>query len=165
MMLIKVLARELMGLRGSLISHLMSTFHDNTNANGAYCSLNLHDDTSKCKGSQRLLMSVRKSKRDLTAPRRLWNAFQTRKWLNLVYYVLCLLGHMILLLRVSPNSAAVPQWHLDNRLHFYWGEVTGCSGQAMVFLSGANEHGDEPHTFCNTGRPRRVVASGSSQLF
>lgn len=33
MMLIKVLARELMGLCGSLISHLMSTFHDNTNAN------------------------------------------------------------------------------------------------------------------------------------
>lgn len=45
MTLIKVLACELMGLRGSPISHLMSTFHDNTDANAGYCSLNLHDDT------------------------------------------------------------------------------------------------------------------------
>lgn len=74
-----------MGLRGSLISHLMSTFHDNANANGRYCSLNLHDDTWKCKGSQWVLMSVSKSKgkkrkeKDLTAPQRLWNAFQKKK--------------------------------------------------------------------------------------
>lgn len=72
MMAIKVLARELMGLSGSLISHLMSTFHDNTNANGGYCALNLHDDTLKCKGSQRALM--RERKQDLCL--RVWKASQ-----------------------------------------------------------------------------------------
>lgn len=72
---IKVLARELMGLGGSLISHLMSTFHDNTDANGGYCSLNLHDDTLKCKGSQGVLMGRRK--KDLCL--RVGNAFQKEK--------------------------------------------------------------------------------------
>ena len=58
------LACELMSLCGSLIYHLMSTFHDNTDANGSYCSFNLHDDTLKCKGSQWVLMSGRKTEKE-----------------------------------------------------------------------------------------------------
>lgn len=128
MTLIRVLACELMGLCGSLISHLMSTFHDNTNANGCYCSLNLHDDISKCKGSQWVLMSFRKSKKkkkkDLTAPQRWRDAFQNENYLTLP--IMCFACHVPLLLRVSPNSAATPKWHPDNRLYFDWGEVTHC---------------------------------------
>lgn len=125
MMLIKGLACELMGLHRSLISHLMSTFHDNTNANGRYCSLNLHDGTSKCKRSQWVLMSVRK--KSLTSPQRLWNAFQ-KKRLNLAYYQLLLFCHVSLFFMASPNRAVVPKWHPGNRPYFYKGEVTGCSG-------------------------------------
>lgn len=109
MTLIKVLACELMGLRGSVSSHLMSTLHDNADANGGYCSLNLHDDIWKCKGSQWVLMSFRnglKKKREkLTVPRRSWNAFQN----DLTLPIMCFACHVPLLLGVSPGRAAKPK--------------------------------------------------------
>lgn len=40
---------------------------------------------------------------------------------------------------------------------------TNHSGEGISLW--ANEHGDEPHTFCYTGCPPRVAASGYSQLF
>lgn len=79
MTLIKVLARELMGLCRSLISHLMSTFHDNTNANGGYCLLNLHDDTWKCKGSQGVLMSVGKKQKRLNCASEIVECFSKKE--------------------------------------------------------------------------------------
>lgn len=107
-MLIKVLAWELIGLCGSLISHLMSTFHDNTIANGGYCSPNLHDGTWKCKGSLWVLMSVKKSKKkkkekEFPAPPEIVEFFFSKRKIA----KLCLLHAF--LTRHSSYSATVPK--------------------------------------------------------